>query len=659
MGSARRRPRAPRAAVPHPERSAPLPRLLGPLVIAAAAGLAYANTLDASFHLDDFTAILGNPGVRSLGVLWPPSDPRWLGYVSFALNYGAGGTSVLGYHLANLAIHVCNGLLVYRLAALVLRTPALREARPDGLVHRWLPLLAGLVFTLHPLATQAVTYVVQRFTSLATLCFLASVILWIEARLDLEAEGRWRTRTALAYLGSVLAAAAAMKTKEISFTLPLVALGLELLLFERPRRIALLGPLLASALLVPLAVVGKGGWSGDVLDAAARATAETGQISRWSYALTQTRVVATYLRLLVLPVGQNFDHDVRVSASWLEPSVVACSLLLLALVALAAIAWIRGRRAGDPFGPLWLLGVGWFFVTLSVESSVIPIRDVLFEHRTYLPTAGASIALAAALLRGLEALRARSLPRRAGAVAVGAAVLALGVATHARNRVWHDEQSLWSDVVAKSPGKARAHDFLGSALLDQGATADALREFRRALELAPRPAEAARAHTNLGAVHKARGQVDEAVREYEQALALEPDLARAHGNLGMAYEEQGKLEAATREYRAVLRLSGTDLDRAKAHSNLGAVLLRQGRAAEAVGEIEAALAAAASLEPSLKIAELGMLPEFNLAVALDASGRAGEAAAQYRRFLAEGGGRHAEEAAVARMRLGQLAPRPP
>jgi tetratricopeptide (TPR) repeat protein len=626
--------------------------LLGPALIVLAAALVYSNTLDASFHFDDVTSIAGNPAIRSFGSFWPPSGTRTLGYLSFALNYRLGGLDVLGYHLANLLVHACNGLLVHRLATLALRTPALRGSRPEGLVHRALPLVAGLLFTVHPLATQAVTYVVQRFTSLATLFYLLAVVLYLVARLELRAEGRWSRRAALAYAGSLLAAVAAMKTKEIGVTLPLVALGCELLLFERPRRIGLVGPIFAAALLVPLAVWMKGGGTADLLEDASRLTAETQQISRWDYALTQTRVVARYLRLLVLPAGQNFDHDLRISRS-LDPAVLACALLLLAVVALAVVAWLRARKVGDPFGLVWFLGVAWFFVTISVESSFIPIRDVLVEHRTYLPDVGASLALGAALLRGIELLHARSVVAPPAAV-VGLVVLALGVTAWVRNGTWHDEVTLWSDVVAKSPGKPRAHDFLGSALFARGASEEAIREYRKVIELAPGTAEAARAHSNIGAVHRARGRVDDAIREYEEAIALQPDLARAHLNLGMAYEAEGRLEDATGEYRAVLRLPGLDLDRAKAHSSLGAILLRQGRAAEAVQEIEAALALASGLEPSTRARELGRFPEFNLAVALDAAGRAEDAAAQYRRFLAEGGERDAELAAQARLRLGQL-----
>src|SRR6266542_4323442 len=224
----------------------------GALLIALATALVYSNALRGSFHFDDLTNIVHADPVRDLGRLWPPSGRRWVGVLTFALNYRMGGLDPSGYHLVNVAIHAANALLVAWLAALTLRTPALRDARAGTLVRRFLPLAAGLLFAVHPLATQAVTYVVQRFTSLATLLFLLSLALYAQSRLSLEADRPSKARAACLYCLSVAAAAGAMRTKEISFTLPFVAAGYDLLFFRAGRRRLLLAPLAATALLVPL-----------------------------------------------------------------------------------------------------------------------------------------------------------------------------------------------------------------------------------------------------------------------------------------------------------------------------------------------------------------------------------------------------------------------
>ncbi len=137
-----------------------------------------------------------NETLRDLSRQWPPSGNRYLGYLSFALNYRFGGLEVFGYHLVNLLIHVCNGLLVFRLTSITLRTPALRHVTSGPLVRRYLPVTAGLLFAVHPIATQAVTYIVQRFASLATLFYLLSLVLYAQTRLSLEENRPSKVRAA-------------------------------------------------------------------------------------------------------------------------------------------------------------------------------------------------------------------------------------------------------------------------------------------------------------------------------------------------------------------------------------------------------------------------------------------------------------------------------
>jgi Flp pilus assembly protein TadD len=555
--------------------------LLALAVIAIATSLAYSNTLHSSFHLDDLTTIVRNEGIRDLGAHWPPWENRALGHLSFALNQRLGGLDPFGYHLANLLIHLCNALLVFRLTAITLRAPALREAEAGPLLRRFLPLAAGLLFALHPIQTQAVTYVVQRFASLATLFYLLSVVLYAESRLSLDQR---RARAASLYLLSLLAAAAAMRSKEISFTLPVVIAGYELLFFRgSARRLLLVAPIGATALLIPLGLAASGQTLADVLGDSS-ALAETQDIPRSVYLLTQSRVVATYLRLLVLPVGQNLDWDFPLSHGVFDPAVLLSVAVLLAVGGGAVLLLVRARRSHRPAGVLFFFGVAWFFVASSVESSVIPIRDVLFEHRVYLPFVGAAIALGTAVLCGVERLR----PRLPAGIQCAAALLAtagpLGAATYARNLVWKDEVTLWSDVASKSPRKPRPHNNLGVSLWEQGRVEEALREYREAIRLDPGYAEP---HDNLGiALYWARHEVDEAIQEYREAIRLAPQNARAHNNLGVAYRTKGLVDPALLEFREAIRL---DPALPQAHANLGAAYVAQGRIMDAVRECQEAI----------------------------------------------------------------------
>ena len=596
------------------------------LVIAAATVLVYSNTFDAPFHFDDFPNIVENARLRNLADMWPPSGGRYLGYLSFSLNYQLAGLGVFGFHATNLLIHLCNSALVFWLTSLTLRTPSVQAMDASPLIRKYLPLTAALLFALHPVQTQAVTFIVQRFTSLATLFYLLSVALFVRARLQPPRGPSPRVASVCLYCAAIAAAAAAMSTKEIGFTLPLVVGAFELLFFGSRRRLALLAPLAGTALLILLGLILGDRSLGEALDDVNHAPGEA-PIPRPAYIVTQLRVVLTYVRLLVFPAWQNLDYDFSLSRSLAEPSVVFALLVLLAIAGASVALLVRHRKTNRAEGVLIFWGVTWFFVTLSIESSVIPIRDVIFEHRMYLPSVGAAVAFGTALLWIVEQLALRLAPTLQATVALSITAGSLGVATHARNVIWKDELSLWSDVVAKSPEKARAHNNLGTAYQTRGLPDDAAREHLAAIRIDP---EYADAHDNLGNAYKAQGRIDEAVTEYREAIRLAPGSAEAHSNLGATYAANGQIDDAIRECLEAVRLDPRD---AGTHNNLGNAYKAKGRLDEAAAEYREAL----RLAPGLAEAH------GNLGNAFLANGRLDEAFSEFRealRLAPDGAGAH-------------------
>ena len=651
-------------------------RVRDALAVAAVVALglfSYSNALGGAFVFDDVRQIRDNPIIRDLGSFLPGRyaglPNRYVAYLTFALNYRLGGLATAGYHLVNVVIHVANALLVYALVRLTFRTPRLK-ASALARSSRAIAAVAAALFVAHPLQTQAVSYVAQRLTSLATTFYVGTVVLYAALRLgDGALRSRWRA--VAGGVAVVATALLAMKTKEIAFTLPAVAAAWDLFLFRPGRRLLLLIPLAVTALLVPLGVAGDGGTLSGVLDDMGRLAAETPNIPRSVYALTQTRVVATYLRMLVLPLGQNVDHDVRLSTSLADPAVLGATAVLVFLVAGAVVLLVRARRTHRAEGVLVAIGVAWFFITLSVESSIIPIRDVMAEHRTYLPLAGVALALATALLTAAERIPAPVTQVLRLTLALLVTTGPLAVATYARNRVWDDDVSLWRDAVDKSPVKARPRVNLGAAHGNRGELDAAAREYEQAVRIAPDLAEARRnlggtyfklgrideaireyhevvslkpgwaeAHSSLGAAYEAKGQRDDAIREYRDAIRLDPALVDAHANLGAASIANGRLDDAAAAYREAIRLAP---DRADAHFGLGFILAQRGRPADAI----VPYARAAELRPSLEYA-------LNLAVALDDAGRAREAIAWFERYLELAGGRETERAEQVRARLAQI-----
>lgn len=533
----------------------------------------YSNTLDAPFHFDDANNIVYNPWIKDLRNFIDPDiinrhfQTRYIGSLTFALNYSLHGFDVKGYHLVNILIHLLNALLLYWLVKLVFSTPFFSApgggpAFSDG-SRSFIAFLSALFFAVHPLQTQAVTYIVQRFTSLATLFYLLSLLLYIKWRESKERRTGWSAAGILLYAGSFLSAVLAVKTKEIAFTLPVVLVLCEALFFggKVAKRALFLAPFFLVILLIPLSLAGADGslafMNGiSMNEQAVNLSGDRSSIARGDYLFTQFRVIVTYIRLLVLPAGQNVDHDPPVFTSFFDPEVLL-SFLFLASIVLAGAYLFRLSGRPERKDRSWLrlvsFGIFWFFITLAPESSVVPILDVMFEHRVYLPSIGFFTACAAAIGAGRERWGGRAAyAEKAIVSAVLAAALALSGAAYARNEVWRDDVSLWRNAAEGSPNKARVRANLGVAYAKEGRTGEAIREFETALELAPHLVET---HYDLGVAYTAQGRIDEAVKEYQEAIRLLPGHARAHNNLALAYIDLGRTDDAVREFQTLLRIS--------------------------------------------------------------------------------------------------------
>jgi len=511
--------------------------------VVLAAAVCYANVLHAPFVLDDDTSIVLNPSIGSWEIL-PRFEPptRRVAYTTFTLNHALGGLDPFGYHLFNVGVHALAGLAVYALARLLLRAAARAggEGSGDGEgdAAGWAPLAAALLFVVHPLQTQAVTYVTQRIASLATLLYVGALALYAWAR----AEGPERPLARrLAWGGALLSALLATFTKEIAFTLPLAVALLEVAFFRGPgwRRLAAGVPFLLLLPIIPLQLAGAGRPIAEVIADVHDVARADSSLPRAAYLATQARVIAAYLRLAALPAGQNLDHDFPVERSLASPAVLASAAALAALAALGAWLLWRGRRAGARVAGA---GIMLFFLALAVESGV-PIADVMFEHRMYLPMAGLALAAAGAL-----SVAAARFPgaRRGLAVAVGAALVALAAATVARNALWRDPVALWADAVAKSPAKPRPRYNLGTVLLERGDLAAAEREWLEVVRLDPAHSWAL---NQLGSVALTRRDLSAAEAWYRRAIATPWVNPEAFYNLALVLEATGRAVEAAPAYR--------------------------------------------------------------------------------------------------------------
>lgn len=497
----------------------PAGRLAAGLVLAA--GLAaYSNSFGVPFQFDDAATILHDGLVQDLpGALRAlPRHPRGVGVATLAANVAVHGFDVFGFHVVNLAVHLATALLVYALARWTLVV-----AGCDGALGA---LGAALLFAVHPLQTQAVTYIVQRHAALAALFYVAALLLYARSRL---AQGR---RAALLYAGALAAAFLAVRSKETAATLPAAILLYEVVFLRSPglaRRAALVAPFALVALLIPAAHLGAN--AGD-LEAATRVQTS---MPRATYLLTELRVVVLYLRLLVYPVGQSIDHDVPASAGF-GPEEAACGALLGAL-ALTGGALARRWGAAAVAG----FGILFGFLALSVESSLVPIIDVAMEHRMYLPMVGIALAAGAAV---------ELLPARRAVAAVALATVLLAGATFARNRVWSSPAALWLDAALQAPRKLRPLLNLGQALADAGHGREAWQVWSRALEIAPTSTDELFAR---GDIRRQAGDEAGARADWLQVIEADPRHARALNNLGIFAFLEGDEAAALSYFERAVR----------------------------------------------------------------------------------------------------------
>lgn len=546
---------------------------------------AYASSFRGPFVYDDLPAILGNSSIRHFSTAFSPPLQTTVGgrplvNLSLALNYAISGPQVWSYHALNLAIHILAG---WTLFGVIGRTLEGQGRRPV------LAFVIALLWLVHPLQTESVTYVIQRAESLMGLFYLLTLYAFIRGA---EATGSAPPgRSSLWYGWSWLACLLGMATKEVMVTAPLVVL-----LYDRTflagslaeawrRRRPFYLSLAATWILLGWLVLGTGGRGG---------TAGFGTaVPWWAYALTQFRAVAHYLRLSFWPHPLIADYG-RVLGG--APLAVAGDALVVGALLVATVVGLRRRSAWGFLG-------AWFFVILAPSSSVVPVAtEIIAEHRMYLPLAAV---LAAAVLGADAALK---LPRAPCLAVCGLAALGLGVLTVRRNAVYQSSLALWGDTAAKMPGNAGAHNNLGNLFFERGSTGEAIAEYREALRLVPDYADA---HYNLGLALAKLGWSTEAIDHYRAALRFRPDDEHIHDSLGTALLQENRLEEARAEFAETLRLAPGWAD---ARVNYANVLLQLGRPADAQQEYEEVLrrepgAADVHNDLGVLLAEAGRLPE--------------------------------------------------
>lgn len=405
------------------------------LTVSIATYVLYQNALSTGFFLDDATSIKQNKLVHE-GEIWSLLERfklRFVGYLTFWLNYQISGEDATAFRSVNLCIHAVNGFLVYYLANLLFE---ITYNSASKLKHgKWFAAGLALIFVIHPIQTQAVTYIVQRLASLVALFYFCALIFWIKARLAKSAVPR-----SLYSLAFVSCAILALFTKQNAFTLPIAVLLVEVLIL---RSLSLRFWLLfatSGAVLFLVAIL----FLWEYLPLLDSFTRETLAMSRWEYASRQAVVLWVYTSKFFWPFPLLLDYGYQLDQFPQSQILFAGLAHIVVLIASLSVA----KRL-----PLVTFGVLFFYITHAVESGFIPISDLAFEHRNYLPLFGVLVAFA-----GL-AIAARRYFSRNRVWLSGLYFLLLVLlaqATWSRNMMWADQEALLKQDVAANPDNTRA-----------------------------------------------------------------------------------------------------------------------------------------------------------------------------------------------------------
>ncbi len=523
-------------------------------LVFVATPVVYGNNWHAAFILDDVPWVLKNQNIHSLWPLWMPllNTSRPVVQWSLALNYAMGGLNVVGYHLISNLIHALTALVLFGVVRRTLRTE--KPGRSFGEAADGVGFAVALLWALHPLDTESVTYVIQRSESMAGL-FAVFTLYCVVRGATAERAIAWN-------LLAVLACALAVGSKPAAMVVPALVLAYDWTFLVATwsklwhRRWRLYVGLMASWLLAAVFLsAGKREWMGS-----AGVLSGSRAITWLDYARLQPGVILHYLRLSLWPdrlcLLYGRPQPPTDLLLWAQCGVMAVLLLVT--------AWLLARKGAAGF-----LGA-WFFVALAPTSSVIPLLHPVFEHRMYLPLMAVVAVIVCAAY--LVFIKCGGVGKSGAWLRMGTLVLAafaLGATTMRRNMDYGTEVSIWRDTAQKAPTNPDAQYGLGLALATAGQIDAAGGAFSEALRLKP---DFAQAQYDWGLTLMKAGRETEALTHFTAALEINPRFAPAADGIGVVLYHQGKLEEAVQHFFEATRLNPDD---AEAQHNLAMALHEQ------------------------------------------------------------------------------------
>lgn len=542
-------------------------------LLIAVPAIIYANSLKNSFVWDDVYLIVKNPFIKSWDfaskiftsdLFCAFGGKRAVGFyrplqsLSLMFDYRLWHLNPMGYHITNLLLHILNTVLVYSLVNLIVK-------------DQKISLVTGLLFAVHPVHVEAVTYISGRADPMASFFLLSAFLLFIRYTSYLG------LKRAFFYLGSIALFILAILSKEMAIIFPLILISYDCTFAERTSLINIRDkiryrhlPFFFVAVIYYFFRTLALNLNGQIITAM-----RTGFVPR---VLTSCKVIVQYLGLLFLPLGLHMERKVPLITSPVEPTFLS-SLFLLGIVAVIFIKSYRYCRT-------IFFGLAWFFLALlPVSNIIVPLKARMAEHWLYLPSIGFFMAISIGLFRIARLKACASIPTLKNSMIASLALIFFfySFLTVKQNTYWKDELTFYQRTLQFNPDSDKAHVNLGILYTGQRLRQKAKSEFEQAIKLNP---DNFVAHKCLGNVYFIDGMYDKAMDEYKKSLELNPEYGGAHVNMGAIFYEKKLYDEAIREFEKAIKINPYDEE---AYNNLGVIYLEKGWDEKALNEFKKSL----------------------------------------------------------------------
>jgi protein O-mannosyl-transferase len=515
----------------------PLIKKYAILLIAVVGIIAYINSFNCTFQFDDGYHIVEGSKIKKIeNVLavshWTAIGNRPLAFFTLAVNYKLNQLDPTGYHITNLLFHILAGFMAFLLTIEILSLPVFRKNKTVKDYKVFIALFTAFIFVAHPIQTQAVTYIIQRMTVMAGFFYMWAVLLYIRGRNAHLKKPPLKTWKPYAYYaGAFFAGFLGIISKQNAVTFPLAFILAEIFFIRNYQQkidrkfLITLSSAVGFVILIGLIFYGL--------------PREFDRISRSEYLLTQFKVMVKYWQLLFLPLNQHLDYYWPISTKLWDLKEMLSLIFLLITIGLGV--WFYRKN--------WLIAsfcIFWFYLTLSVESTIIPIRDVIFEHRLYMAVFGFGFAISYYVFQFLGSKK-----EKFAIIALSALTLVYAGASIGRNMVWKNPLTLWSDSTEKDPKRERAWYWLATYYMTEKDHENAMKSYDTSIDCNPAFPLAYNGRANL---KKEIGDLKGAIQDYDKAIGLDQNYIMAYYNRGIAYAASNKLDEAIQDYDRSIKL---------------------------------------------------------------------------------------------------------